>query len=252
MSPASIIAALLLAAGALPTPDEALRALRASGPLAVDGVVLHMRADSREPGGPTRTLAFTLRTRHTAVGLDARLDVTGPPDLAGAAFLIRARPDESERWLSLPGLSRPRRILGASRAGAFLGTHLSYADLDRDYLAGAVARNVRREPRGERPAVRLEADLRGDGAYAALSAWLREGDLLPLAVELRAPGGAPVRTLEASEFRWIQRSWVAVRSRVVEHASGGETVLVLEKVEVATAPASLFTPDALSAHPENK
>ncbi len=241
--------AVLLAAGAAP-PDaaEVLAAVQAADPWAYAGAEVRARAVVRDGAGGERTLRFVVRAARAGGGISARTTVVAPSDVAGVAFLLVARPGaEDERWLYLPALGKPRRIAGAARDGSFLGTHLSYADLDRGELRAAVARSVAADALDGVACWRVEAEVPGAaGPYGRVVAWARQGDLLPLRIDLHGRAGGLAKTLAARELKRIGGRWVATRSAVVDRARGGETEIVVEGWAPADPDPRELTPAALS------
>ncbi len=61
----------------------------------------------------------------------ARLRISSPADLSGAAYLLREAEagDEDQMFVYLPSLGRVRRISGAGADGSLLGTDLSFNDV---------------------------------------------------------------------------------------------------------------------------
>ncbi len=247
------IAALLFAAS---TPasgvdaDAVLAAVRAADLWAFPGAEVRSRAVVRDASGAVRTLRFAVRARRDTGGLRARIAFTEPDDVAGAVFLlVQHRGAENERWLYLPELGRPRRVSEARRDASFMGTHLSYADLDGGELRAAVARSVAADRLEGVDCWRVEARVPGESfwAYGRIVAWVRRADLVPVRLDLHNRAGVLAKTIAARELKRIGGSWVVTRSVVVDRSRGGETELVVEgwsRLEVA--PEEL-TPAALGA-----
>jgi hypothetical protein len=91
-------------------------------------MTLRLRAGGRE----VKRQEIEVVTHTEAGRLQALARFTAPPDLRDTALLVLeqgGRPDDY--FLYLPALDRVRRVSGAQRSDSFMGTDLTYEDLER-------------------------------------------------------------------------------------------------------------------------
>ena len=139
----AILAALIGFAAFLPPPAAAqVEDARPETPLellrrAFDrryGADTHqqMTLSLRSGGREVQRQRIEVVTKMEAGQLRALARFTAPPDLRDTALLVLeqdGRPDDY--FLYLPALDRVRRVSGAQRSDSFMGTDLTYEDLER-------------------------------------------------------------------------------------------------------------------------
>src|SRR5262245_35421119 len=139
-------------------------------------------------------------------------------NLGGAGFLSIEQVDEpSHLWIYLPGLGRPRRLVGGNLRDSYLGSEFRYGDLVQpdpdDYRAtlrgpeavgGREAWVIETEPR--------DAALAKDTGIGRQVRWLAQDTGVELRVEQHDPEGTLVKILDndrwmgaVNDSRWIPR-----------------------------------------------
>jgi len=108
----------------------------------LSGASIVAHATLTDRSGAKSELAFTSRSKRLGPGLaESVVRFSAPPELAGAGFLqIQKKDGDDYRFRFLPDLKRSRRISGTLRSNAFMGTDLSFADLDRRDLREATVK----------------------------------------------------------------------------------------------------------------
>lgn len=126
-----IVALALLAAntayGADAAATKILDCMRANIPKTLQIKELELVATDRTGG--ERVLKGRLYGTNEKDRLRAMMKVNAPPDLAGAAYLLREGEKSDEMYVFVPSLNKVRRITGASVDGSLWGTDLSYNDV---------------------------------------------------------------------------------------------------------------------------
>ena len=249
MVPRAWMAAVALAgaaAGAAPPPgptaDEIVRKVLDSDPWGLGDADVTARAVVRDESGRTRELAFRARSVRYAPPLTKSLvRFSAPADLAGVGFLlVQNATGDDDRWLYLPELGRSRRIAGDTRAGAFMGTDFSYADLDRRELRYGKAARQGEETVAGAACFKVEVKPTQPRApYARIELWVGQEDFVPRRWKMYAPSGALLKTLESEEIRQVGGRWFIMRSRMTDHTQRRTTELVLESIR----PERTFRPD---------
>lgn len=217
------------------------------------------------PGHPGRRLSVELFDKRGAGGEQRTMAFfSAPASVKGTAFLAVTRPDRAaDQWLYLPELRRARRIGGAARTSGFVGTDLTYHDLDllaemphwgeadagasllgEEVVEGVPCHVVELTPRRE------------DIAYRRIVVWLGRDDLVVRRVELfdEAPatgwfGGGdapPTRRITQGDVRRVGAIPVPFRAEVQTPAAGTKTVVTFAAVVFdQSLPDDLFTHAAL-------
>jgi outer membrane lipoprotein-sorting protein len=133
----------------------------------------------------------------------------GPAEVKGTAFLAfthRSRP--AEQWLYLPELQRVRPITASIRNDSFVGSDLSYHDLDLiTEMPGWTEADARSALRSEEPidgaachVIELTPQ-REDIGYRKIVTWLGRDDLIGHQLELWADGAVPAKRIHQSDIR---------------------------------------------------
>ena len=203
-------------------------------PWGLSGAVISARAIVHDKSGATRQLAFSGRSRRYDGSLSKGIvRFSAPADVAGVGFLqIQARSGDDDRFLYLPELKRARRITGASRGQAFMGTDFSYADLDRRDLRQAAAEGRGDEAIGRFPCWRIAVTPAGaDATFARAELWVRKDNFLPLKMQMYSRSGALVKTLTTEEVRRISGRWFITRSTMTSHEAGQSTELIIDSID---------------------
>src|SRR4029450_5170100 len=128
--------------------------------------------------------------RQTIVFFESPAEVKGTARLA-----LTHKGKAAEQWLYLPELKRVRQISPRSRSESFVGTDLSYQDLDIiQEMGGWSEEDARSSLRGEEtidgvPTYVIElAPQREDIGYQKIVLWLGRDDLLPRRLEFYGDG----------------------------------------------------------------
>jgi outer membrane lipoprotein-sorting protein len=179
--------------------------------------------DRREPGDEQKTILFFL----------------APAEVKGTGFLsFTHKGRAADQWLYLPELQRVRQITARTRNESFMGTDLSYHDLDliQEMTAWTEA-DARSNLRGEEAidgtachTIDL-APQRDDIGYKKIVVWLGREDLVPRQLELYEDGGEPKKRIRQSEVRAIGPIPVAHRVEAATPAAGSHTVIEIADVQ---------------------
>ena len=179
--------------------------------------------DRREPGDEQKTILFFL----------------APAEVKGTGFLAfthKGRP--ADQWLYLPELQRVRQITARTRNESFMGTDLSYHDLDLvQEMTGWTEADAKSSLRAEEsvegtPTHVIElAPQREDIGYEKIVLWLGKDDLVPRQLEFWEKGSEPKKRMKQGEIRSIGAIPVAHRSEVATPAAGSRTVIEIADVQ---------------------
>ncbi|HVH47679.1 MAG TPA: outer membrane lipoprotein-sorting protein [Labilithrix sp.] len=206
-----------------------------SDPWGFGGAEVNAKAVVTEKTGKSRELVFDGKSRRYAPPL-AKSVITfqAPADVAGMKFLqIQNANGDDDRFLYTPELKRSRRIAGANRSDAFMGTDFSYADLDGRDLRQSTSVLMAEETLGKFECYHLAATpTNGDAVYTKIELWVRKDNFVPLKWIMFDKKAQPVKTLLTKEIQRHGGHWFITSSRMNDNTTGRSTELKLEKIDV--------------------
>ena len=182
--------------------------------------------------GKTATLTFRLSRVETPTGERSLVELLDPRK-KGVRILTEADAEGDTTFVKLPRFG-VRRIVGRSRSGRFLGSHLSYEDLGARRAARAAHTWVRDEPvDGVLCHVVDSVPRDADSSYGKVRLW-REVETLRLRqLAWYGPDGLTVKKRGAlSDYAQIGGHWRAHRLEVTDAATQRSTRLVFSDREV--------------------
>ena len=179
--------------------------------------------DRREAGDEQKTILFFL----------------APAEVKGTGFLAfthKGRP--ADQWLYLPELQRVRQITARTRNESFMGTDLSYHDLDLiQEMTSWTEADARSSLHGEEtvdgtPTWAIEeVPQREDIGYKKVVVWLGRDDLVPRRLELWEDGAEPKKRIAQSDVRPVGAIPVAHHVEVATPAAGSRTMIEIADVQ---------------------
>lgn len=197
-------------------------------------------SDKRYPGDMQKTAAF----------------FRAPAELRCTGFLEFKHPGRSaEQWLYLPELRRIRQITTALRNEKFVGTDLTYHDLDLIQEmpswseADATSRLQGAESIDGTPTHLIElVPRRADVGYSRIVLWLGRDDLLARQLEFYRNDPVPRRRVRQSDVRWVGAIPVPHRAEVETPSAGTRTLVATSRIEFNVGlPDEHFTQRGLEA-----
>jgi len=151
-----------------------------------------------------------------------------PADVAGPGLLSVG----DDMWLYLPALGRVRRIAGHAKKGSFMGTDLSYEDMEELGRTGFAAGYRSELIRTEKESYLLRLTPRGqDRGYRHLEMQVCRERFLPLRIEYYAPDGSLAKVLTTMAFTEVQGRPTAGKLVMEDVVKGSKTILEQLKVD---------------------
>jgi outer membrane lipoprotein-sorting protein len=179
--------------------------------------------ERRYPGDEQKTILFFL----------------APAEVKGTAFLAFSHHGKpADQWLYLPELKRVRQITANIRNESFVGTDLSYHDLDLvTEMPSWTEADARSKLRGEEPidgtpchAIELVPQ-REDIGYRRILVWLATDDLLARQLEFYGDDPVPVKRIRQSDVVAQGAIPVAHHVHVETPAAGTKTEIEISDVQ---------------------
>jgi hypothetical protein len=173
--------------------------------------------ERREPGDERKTIVFFL----------------APAEVKGTGFLAFTHHGKpADQWLYLPELKRVRQITAHSRNESFVGTDLSYHDLDLlNEMSAWTEADAGATLKGEEvvegtPTYVIEyTPHRDDIGYTRVGLWLGKDDLVPRRVEFWEDAAEPKKRILQRDIRNVGAVPVAYRVDVETPAAGSKTAI---------------------------
>jgi hypothetical protein len=180
------------------------------------------------------------RIQTIAKHIDGRMHSIGrlaaPQHLRGMTILsIEARDRSDDVFVYLPSLGRARRVSMGRRADSFLGSDLTYQDLDRQRAEDYRIESLTREAVEGEPVHAITARPKSPESYQRIAFFVALSDLAILELRYYKTGDAqasrvvrfPRASIRSSEGRLIP-----TRIHVANTIRGSETEVVISELEV--------------------
>ena len=208
-----VLSLSLPARAADPAFRKAYDCMRATVPTALRAQDIEFNSTDRTGG--TRTLRGKLFAMRSRGLMRISIRITAPPNVAGAAYLVRERGagQEDDMFVYLPGVGRVKHITGAFANGSLLGTDFSYADakLIQNAFRGAEGKLEAAEEIDQHPVnvLTLRPQSPKTSAYTSIRIWTDQKTCIPLKADfyqgetLRKQLSAPVTALTPSGKYWF-------------------------------------------------
>jgi hypothetical protein len=159
----------------------------------------------------------TRELRSVSKRLDGRTHTLGrllaPEHLRGMAVLsIEARGRAADVFVYLPSLGRTRRVGGRQRSERFLGSDLTWADLERHRAEDHAVLGAERDTSAGEPALRIRTRRRDEAGRVEFVVALR--DLAILRMDVVGPGDHALRSLSMPREAMLASGDLRVPGRI--------------------------------------
>jgi outer membrane lipoprotein-sorting protein len=219
---------------------------------------LTFRIADRRGGTRTRELELSEK-RYPGEERKAIVFFSAPPEVKGTGFLAfthKGKP--ADQWLYLPELQRVRQITANTRNQSFVGTDLTYRDLDiltemTTWSEADATSSLRGEETVDGVACHVIelAPQRDDIGYRRIVLWLGKDDLVPRRLEFFGDAPEPVRRITQTDIRKVGAIPVAYHTKVETPAAGSATEVIVGETRFNQQLADdTFTQRALEQGPQ--
>ena len=181
--------------------------------------------------GAQRTREIQLQNRRTD-GQDFMLvRFLSPADVRGTGLLMT----DDDTWLYLPALGRSRRIAGHAKKGSFMGSDLSFDDMEQLGMTGFGSKFIpvllRLEVfQGTDTYVLELSPLDSDSDYSKLVMWVDRERFLPRKIEYVGTDGKLHKVLHNEGIQEVDGRWVASAMEMENVQQGTKTILKVSDV----------------------
>ena len=224
---------LVLTGDALTAPDIVARATAHNAfgfanAQAEVSLVLH------NANGAERKRQVSIRQSDKSGSRRTLVRFVAPADVAGAAYLvIENQHGEDDQYLYLPALGKTKRITGTQRQQKFMGTDLTYADLQGKDLRAATSKRLTDAEVAGAPAFVIEARPTdgADSPYSRTVVWIHQTAFVPLKVEYYDRDDHLVKVLTVPRLEQQGEQWVARETVVRDMQTGSETRMQVTHID---------------------
>jgi len=164
---------------------------------------------------------------------------SAPPEVKGTGFLsFTHKGKAADQWLYLPELERTRAITANTRNQSFVGTDLTYHDLDiltemSSWSEADAPSNLRGNETVDGVACHVIelAPKREDIGYKKIVLWLGQTDLVPRKLEFYGDEAEPTKRIAQSDIRTIGVIPVAFQTKVDTPSAGTSTDIIVSDTQ---------------------
>ncbi|MEE8408720.1 MAG: outer membrane lipoprotein-sorting protein [Myxococcota bacterium] len=157
-----------------------------------------------------------------------------PADIAGTGFLILERDDaDDDQYLYLPALGKVKRITSSQRNQRFMGTDLTYADLESRNLRRATVKRLEDAPVGGADTYVISAlpEDPKDSQYGKTISWIHKTAFVPLKVEFYDKKMKLLKTLSVHRLEKKEGRWVVMDSTIKNVQAGTKTRMLVDSID---------------------
>lgn len=188
--------------------------------------------------GRQRTRAAVLQHADVADMTKLAIHFTAPAAIADTGFLSHdADTGEDQSWLYLPATDRVRRVPTSDRGDYFMGTDLTYGDLQDNFkfqLEDWVFFGGHKTSRGDKTLWQLQgtatADAQRSLGYQSFTALVDPKTLFPIELTYTDQDGEPLKQVQVLAQEQLDGAWVATRFRVHNLQTGHQTLIELRNL----------------------
>ncbi|MCA9562200.1 MAG: outer membrane lipoprotein-sorting protein [Myxococcales bacterium] len=181
--------------------------------------------------GDVRERRIRIRSREEDGQNRALVRILAPAEVAGQSYLFMENEGgEDDVWIYLPALDdEPRRVAGSQKDESFMGTNITYSDLESGDIRDAEYERHEDETIGGFPVYVIDATS-ADSTYSSVRMWIRQSDYIPLRIRFFGDGGVEEKTMFTEQVDTHQgRTYV--RRMTVRDREDNATTLVVEAVD---------------------
>jgi outer membrane lipoprotein-sorting protein len=199
--------------------------------------------------GEVRVRTLRVRSKRTSEGQRTLVKLLSPDEVKGQGFLFReVQGGEDLVYWYLPAFGVTRRVSGEGKRGQFMGTHLTYADMESGDVKDAVYKRKADEKVGKFDVYVIEAAPKktADSEYSKVVMYIRKSDKMPLKVRFFAKNGKEDKVLFTEKLD-TKGDRTYVKQMSVKPAAGGFTRITVDTIDFdREIPDVVFTPEALA------
>lgn len=171
-----------------------------------------------DASGGQRVRKLNVRALNVDEGRKMLMSFTAPSDVKGTGLLsydYDAASRDDDQWLYLPSIKKATRIVSNQKAGAFMGTDFTYADMTKANVSSYTYKmlNASESVGGEDcwviESVPVDDKTRGETGYMKTVTWVSKSKLLPIRLKAWVIQGKRIKFIQFNQYKQIDGIWVA-------------------------------------------
>lgn len=197
-----------------------------------DSKIMSQQMTLISSSGQERTREIQLQNKRTTDKDFMLVRFLAPSDVRGTGLLM----DDDDTWLYLPALGRSRRIAGHAKKGSFMGSDLSYDDMEQLGMTGFGASFtpvlLHSEALGDTETYVMELHpTDSDSEYSKLVMWVDQQRFLPRKIQYMDLDGQLLKVLHNEGIQEVDGRWLASTMEMENVQEGTKTLLQVSDVE---------------------
>ena len=216
------------------TADQIVDKSLNNNTLGINNAILFVMLTLTSKRGSTRQRQIEIRSMEFGELNKTLVRFHAPADVAGTGFLrLDLESGDDEQYLFLPALGKVKRITGSQRNQRFMGTDLTYADLESRELKSAKLTRLPDVEMAGKPVYVIEAIPKEseDKQYGKTISWIHKESFVPLKTEFYDRNMRLLKKLVVKKLKRKDGNWIAMDSLVENVQKKTKTRLVIGKVQ---------------------
>ncbi len=233
------------------TAQEIVDRLTDSNTVGFKQGMAEMRLVLQPDGGEKRERRFVTRSIDVDGKNRSLIRFLAPADVQGSAFLLleHGGDKEDELFVYLPALKRNRRISGAQKSGAFMGSDVSYADLEYQDLKSSTHQKLADVKLDGVDCYQLVSTPKDKERYSKIEVWVRKDGFLAQQLKFYDASGTLQKVFRLNEAKQLDGSWIATKLQVWDKLKKHSSYFFVDSVDLKTPQnAGDFTPERMGSN----
>ncbi|ADO67957.1 outer membrane lipoprotein-sorting protein [Stigmatella aurantiaca] len=210
-----------------------------------------MRLVLQPDGGEKRERRFITRTLDMEGKSRNLIRFLSPAEVQGSAFLMLEHGDgkEDELFVYLPALKRTRRISEAQKSGAFMGSDVSYADLEYQDLKSSSHQKLADVKLDGVDCYQLVSTPKDKERYSKIEVWVRKEGFLAQQLKFYDASGTLQKVFRIHEAKQIDGVWIATKAQAWDKLKKHSSFFFVDSLDTKTPQnAADFTPERMPSN----
>ncbi len=168
-----------------------------------------------------------------------------PADIKGTGFLVWENADrDDDQFLYLPALKQVRRIASSEKSSRFMGTEVTYEDMENRKVDKDTHTLLREELLDGKKVYVVESVPKDgeESQYGKFISWVRPDIWIPVKIEFYDKDDELLKIMTVSKIEEVQGIWTTMESEMENVQEGRKTVLIIETIKYnVSIPDDYFT-----------
>jgi hypothetical protein len=200
-----------------------------------ENAIAQLQLEMTSERGNTRVRTIEIRSIEKDGQQSSLVRFVAPADVAGTGFLVLENKDrEDDQYLYLPAVGKVKRISGSQKNQRFMGTDMTYSDLESQNLKDASLTLLAEGRVGDKVTYVVEAVPRNESEYQKTVTYVEQDSFVPLKVEFFDKGGTLLKVMTVLAHEQRKTGWVVTDSRIENVQKKTTTRMILRALDTDT------------------